>query len=89
MADATNSFDPAAVIWLTIAVLVHEMVHAYIDMFFPKRLSRSAHGKAFWTFKELVETMGLPFDVYYNDEDIWKKMGRTVPKYELKSWEDE
>lgn len=69
-----------------LAVLVHEMVHAYVDMFYPVRLSRCAHGKAFFEFRDIVRDLGLPFEIYYDDEDVWKDMNLKVPTYELLEW---
>ncbi len=69
-----------------LAVLVHEMVHAYIDMFYPVRLSRSSHGIAFFGFKETIQELGLPFEIGYDDESVWKEMKLRVPKYELSEW---
>ena len=65
-----------------LAVLVHEMVHAYIDMYYPVRLSRCSHGKAFFTFRDVIGTMGLPLEIHYDDPFVWNK----VPKYEEIEW---
>ncbi len=65
-----------------LAVLVHEMIHAYIDEFFPKRLSRSSHGIAFFTFRDVVSTLGLPLEIYYDDPKVWSKVSR----YEVIAW---